>query len=181
MLAGGRASGGRWQKILKTLAKNETWPKYIWFKISYLEFLFWKKIGISSEHYQAFNVRFSCRKSQSQQKLGHLFYNTVLLKKLAHLTNFNWLDIKNNMFPQHSQKSFWLYKFSSKYVSTWFLRFLDSQELHSWNTLKANVCIFLYIYVRKYMFQRRSKILYGWGWFGGRLNNFLKAAHCLCL
>ena len=36
--------------------------------------------------------------------------------------------------------------------------FLDAQELHYWNTLKASVCIFLYIYVRTFLFQRRSKI-----------------------
>ena len=46
--------------------------------------------------------------------------------------------------------------------------------------------IFLYISVRKFLFQRR-KILSGgkgrgWGWgFKGRLNNFLKAAPCLGL
>ena len=57
--------------------------------------------------------------------------------------------------------------------------FLDTQELQSSNTLKANVCMFLYISLKKILFQRRSKILYdgiGGGW---RLNNFLKAAHYL--
>ena len=44
--------------------------------------------------------------------------------------------------------------------------FLDSQELHSWSTLKANVCIFLYISVRNILFQRRSKILSGGSGFG---------------
>ena len=37
--------------------------------------------------------------------------------------------------------------------------FLDTQEPHSWRTLKANVCVFLYISVRKFLFQRRSKVL----------------------
>ena len=91
------------------------------------------------------------------------------------------------MLSQGSQKSFWLYKFSNNYVSIWCQKkiytapFLDSQELHSWNTLKANVFIFLYISVRKCLLQRRSKILYGWRLVVGRLNNFLKAAHCFCL
>ena len=59
--------------------------------------------------------------------------------------------------------------------------FPDAQELLSWSTLKANVCIFLYISLRKILFQRRSKILSGdmGGW--GRMNNFLKAACCLTL
>ena len=41
--------------------------------------------------------------------------------------------------------------------------FLDAQELHSWSTLKANVCIFLYISVRKFVFHRSNKILSGEG------------------
>ena len=41
--------------------------------------------------------------------------------------------------------------------------FLDAQEPHSWSTLKANVCTFLYISVRKCLFQRRSEILSGGG------------------
>ena len=38
---------------------------------------------------------------------------------------------------------------------------LDAQELHSWSTLEANVCRFLYIFVRKFLSQRRSKIVSG--------------------
>ena len=37
--------------------------------------------------------------------------------------------------------------------------FLEAQELLSWSTLKANVCIFLYISMRKCLLQRCSKIL----------------------
>ena len=57
----------------------------------------------------------------------------------------------------------------------------DAQKPHSWNTLKLNVCIFLYISVLKFLFQRRSKILSGEGWVGGRLKSVLKAARCLDL
>ena len=52
--------------------------------------------------------------------------------------------------------------------------FIDAQELDSWSTLKGNVCIFLYISVRKFLFQRRSKILSGGRWVERRLDNFLK-------
>ena len=38
--------------------------------------------------------------------------------------------------------------------------FLDTQELHSRSTLKT-ICIFMYISVRKYLLQRRSKLLSG--------------------
>ena len=40
-------------------------------------------------------------------------------KNLTHFTNLNSLDIGNNMLPQHSQKPFWLYIFSSRHVSVW--------------------------------------------------------------
>ena len=39
--------------------------------------------------------------------------------------------------------------------------FPDAQELLSWSPLKANVCIFLYISPRKFLFQRCSKISSG--------------------
>ena len=48
----------------------------------------------------------------------------------------------------------------------------NSQELRSQSTLKANFCIFLYISVRMYLFQRRSKILFEWGWIWGEAEQF---------
>ena len=74
-------------------------------------------------------------------------------------------------------------KFSSTHVSVWCQKkncispFLDIQEPHSWSTLTAHVCLFLYIFVTKFLFQRRSKVLSD----GGGLNNFLKEAYCLSL
>ena len=59
--------------------------------------------------------------------------------------------------------------------------FPDAQELLSLSTLKANVCIFLYISLKKILFQRCSKILSDGMGDWGRLNNFLKAARCLDL
>ena len=75
------------------------------------------------------------------------------------------------MLPQHSQKPFRLYyQFSSKHISVWCQKkhlhstFSWHPKLHSWSNLKANVRIFLYIFVRKVLFQRHSKILsYGGG------------------
>ena len=91
-------------------------------------------------------------------------------KKVTHFTNLNSFDIKNNMLPQHCQRTFWLYNFSSNHVSIWCQKktasFLEGQELHSWSTLKENVCIFLNISLRKFLFQRRSKVLSGWGGMG---------------
>ena len=59
------------------------------------------------------------------------------------------------------------------------LLFLDAQEVHSWSALKANVCIFLHISLRKLWFQRRRKILSAFIFY--LLNNFLKEACCLGL
>ena len=53
--------------------------------------------------------------------------------------------------------------------------FPDAQELHSRSTLKANVCISQ----RKFLFQRRSKILSAFVFY--LLNKVLKAACCLGL
>ena len=52
---------------------------------------------------------------------------------------------------------------------------------NSWNTLKANVCIFLYISIRKFLLHRSSKIWWGGGWVEGWLNNFVKEDCCLGL
>ena len=100
--------------------------------------------------------------------------------------NLNSLGIEINMFLQHSQKAFWLYKFSSNHVSgvrksICIAPFLGTRELHSRSTLSENDFIFLYISLIKFLFQRRSKVLSSRGWDGRRLNNFLKATRCLAL
>ena len=102
------------------------------------------------------------------------------LKKLIHFRNLNSFEIKNNMLPKHSQKTFSVYKFSSKHVSICCQKknlhalFPDVQELLSRRTLKENVYIFLHISLRKVLFRRRSKILSGGMWGGGKLKNFLR-------
>ena len=70
----------------------------------------------------SFYSRFSSRKSQSQQRLAKkIAHFTIQLrsKNLTHFTQFNSLDIENNMLPKHRQKSLSLWKFSSKHVSIW--------------------------------------------------------------
>ena len=48
--------------------------------------------------------------------------------------NLHSLDIENNILPQHSQKPFWLYQFSSKHISwhpkTAFLKHFESKFLY---------------------------------------------------
>ena len=94
----------------------------------------------------------------------HSFCKTVSLKKTSlilrtstHLTMKCSSNTAKNLsdfanFPAH------MFLFGvRKNICT--APFLDSQEPHSWSTLIANVFIFLYISVRKFLFQRRSKVL----------------------
>ena len=101
--------------------------------------------------------------------------------------NLNSLDIENNMLPKHNQKPSHFTNFQANMFWVGVRKkicsgpFLGTQELHSSSTLKVNVCIFLYISLKKFLFQRRSKILYGGIGGGWGLNNLLKADHCLDL
>ena len=69
-----------------------------------------------------FHFRFSTRKYQSQQKLAKKITHFTIQfrsKNLTHFTNLNSFEIENNMLPKHNQKTFSVYKFSSKHVSVW--------------------------------------------------------------
>ena len=134
-----------------------------------------------------FNFRFSSRKSQSQQKTSekdHISSNTVLLKTphsfyKSQLT-WHW----KNMLPQYSQKPFITLQIFQQ-MSDWCHKnngtalFLDAQELTSRRSLKANVCMFLYFCLRKFLFQRLRKLLPGFIFY--LLDNFLKMARYLRL
>ena len=147
-----------------------------------------QKVNDSKPHISSltFDFRLCSKKSPNQQKLAkQVTHFTIKFrsKNLAHFTNLNSLNIIKNILPRHSQNPYSLYKFSSKNVSGWSQKknislspFLDVQELHSQSTSKTILCIFLYISVRKILFQKRRKFLSG-----GRLSNFLNAARCLDL
>ena len=109
-----------------------------------------------------FNFRFSSRKSQSQQNLAK---RSVILQ---------YGFTQNTSFPANG----FLFVSGKKKICT--SPFLDTQELHSSSTLKANVYISVYL-LKKMFFQRRSKILAGGMRSGWRLSNFLRAACCLDL
>ena len=128
-----------------------------------------------------FYSRICSRKYQGQQKtakeITHLTKH-FCSKNLTHFTNPNSFEIENNMLSKHSQKAFLVYKFSRKYVS------VSCQENYFHSTIswrpratflkhfERNVCIFLYISLRKFLFQICSKILSGGmagGGGGGRL------------
>ena len=145
-------------------------------KISYLEFFFWKySFGHtkflylprrSSGYNQSFfNFRFSrfskiskptksCKKDHT-----HVLQYGFAQKHLTHFTNISALDIESNIL-QHNLSDFtnftnmFLFGVGTNICTA---PFLDTQELHSWSTLKENVCIFLYISLR------RGKVLSGKG------------------
>ena len=97
-------------------------------------------------------------------------------KNLAHFTNFISLNIVKKHTPQHSQKSYSLYKFSRKHVSG------CSQKKHLYCTISRRPkeafskhletkCLYVPVYLRrKILFQRRRKLLSGEG-----MNYCLKA------
>ena len=111
-----------------------------------------------------FNFRFSnrntSRRSQSQQNLAkNIAHFTIQFrsKNPTHFTNLSLLDTENNMLPQHSQKPFWLWKFSSKHVSVW----CQKKYLHctiSWRPKTAFLkhfekkCLYISLYLLQKIF-----------------------------
>ena len=72
-----------------------------------------QKINDSKPHIWSLSI------PQSQQKLAKKITHFTIQfswKNLTHFTNINSLNVVKNILPQHSQKSYWLYKFSSKHV-----------------------------------------------------------------
>ena len=113
-----------------------------------------------------FTIQFRLKKPHSS--LTHLtlkiiwFRNTV--KKLTDSTNF-----PANMVPCGVKKNIYT------------TPFLDAHELHSWSSFKANVCIFLYISLKKNYFRGVVRFCLVGRWDAGRLNEFLKEVRCLGL
>ena len=112
-----------------------------------------------------FDFRFYRRKSQSQQKLLikiTYFVIQVRSKHLTHFTNFNSLDMENNMLPKHCQKSFSLYTFFGKHVSVW----CQKKHLNCtifWHTRTAflkhfeNKCLYIAVYLIKKIFVPKTQ------------------------
>ena len=101
----------------------------------------------SGHHKFFFDFRFSRRKTFSY------FAIQVCSKHLTHFTNLNSLEIENGMLACSWNTVKNLSHFTN-FSGNMFLfgvrknictaLFPGSQELHSWSTLKASACIFLY-------------------------------------
>ena len=102
-----------------------------------------------------------CAKSHSQQKLANKISHFTIKfrsKNLIHFTNLNLLNIVKNILPQHSQKAYSPYKFSTlQHVSGF-----QKKHLHS------NI-------------SRSPRTAFSKNLSGGGLNNFFKATRCLGL
>ena len=115
----------------------------------------------------AFIFRFSSRISQSQQKLAKKITHLTMQsrwKNLTYFTNLTSFNIVKKVLPQHSQN------LSGRCQKKYLLCTISgAQKLHSWSIGKANVCIFLYISVKKMLMTKIRKSLSGRG-----LSNFLR-------
>ena len=138
------------------------WNSFFWYIISDIQ-LFYIRLHIPV-HITAiffFNFRFSSRTSQNQQKLAKKITHFTIQfhsKNLIDFMNFN--DIENNLLPQHSQKSFSLYKFSSKHVSVWcwkkhFQKWCSTIPWHPTTVFLKHFeskCLCISVYLRKKIF-----------------------------
>ena len=141
-----------------------------------MEFLFWKyhfkhttflySSTRSSEQF-LFLISDFLANSQSQQKLGKkVTYFTIQFRSKSSLIlqTSTHLTLKIIRYCNTAKSLSHFTDFSAniflfgvgKNICT--APFFDAQELHSWSTLNANVCIFMYISTRKLLSQRRSKI-----------------------
>ena len=144
------------------------------FGILFLKILFWaynffifvEKFPRTSSEF-LFNFRFSSRKSQSQQKQHSFARKTLLILRISTHLTLKIICSRNTAKNLSDFKDFpadmFLFGVRENICTA---IFLDAQELHFWSTLKANVYIFLYISVRKFLFQRCSNILSNGGGLG---------------
>ena len=105
----------------------------------------------------------------------HSFYNTVLLKKPhAHILLTSTHLILKITCSQNKAKNLSHFTDFPANIILFGVRknictapLLGAQELHSWSTLKANVFIFLYIFLREILFQIRKILSRGTRVVGG--------------
>ena len=146
-------------------------PENNWFKISYLE-IYLLISDFLAESPEAIKNWQKCNS----------FYNKVSLKKphLLYEPQVTHNCNKIYLLPQQSQKPTHFTNFSAnmflvdvwKHICT--ASFLDVQALNSQSSWKINVCVYLRISVRQFLFQRCRNLLSG-----EELNGFLKAARFL--
>ena len=153
----------------------------------------------------SFNFRFSSRNCQKTTKTNEKdnFYKTVFTvftvftiftiefrsKNLINFMNLNSLDIESNISRKTAKNlsdftNFWACIFCLVSDKIFALHHFLTPKYRNVEALWKQMsvfCIFLYIFVRKCLFHRRSKISSRRGCVLGSLNNLFKTAHCLSL
>ena len=117
------------------------------------------------------NLRFSSRNSQSLQKLVRkltYFTTPFRFKSLTYVTNLKSLNVVENILPQHSRKVTHFTNFPTNML----LVGIRKKNLHC-TISKCPRTAFPKHWKRKYLYNP----VYLWK----KLNNFLKASHCLGL
>ena len=102
---------------------------------------------------------FSSRKSKAQQKMAEKFTHLTMQfcsKNLTHFMNLNSLDIKNLSHFTNFLANIFLFGVRKDICTA---SFLDAQKLQSWSTFEKK-CLYISVYLlmKKFLFQRRSKI-----------------------
>ena len=182
-----------WLKCPKAVPwKTKFGPKCKWFKTSYLKFFVFENIisvsdiqrfyicpQVSMDIIRCFFYSFdflaeSLKSNKNWLKRSLIFQYSLAQKTSLILTTSTHLTLKiiyshnaakNLSYLANFPASIFLFGVKKSICTA---PFLKAQELNSWSTLKANVCIFLYISVRKCLFLRRGKNLSGLE----RQNNF---------
>ena len=160
-----------WLKRPKAVPqKTKLGPKYKWFKISYLQFFFWKYFFRPTRsiffipEFVAENLK--ANKNQPKRSLIWKYsfaQRTALILRISTLLKLK-ITCSQNTAKTPSQftnfpASMFLFGVRKSICTA---PFPDAQELLYWTTLKANVCIFLYIF----LFVSKMKQDFIW-WFGG--------------
>ena len=109
------------------------------------------------------------------RNLTHLWTATHLISKIICSCNTAKIFSAFTNFPA---KRF-LFGVRKTFALHYFLKPSNCILETLWKKTSVYFCISSF--QRKSLFQRCSMILYGWGWIRGRLNNFLKTAHCVRL
>ena len=128
-------------------SKSHIWKSFFQNIISYIQ-LFYICSNALVDIRVFFNIRFSSKKSQSQQKVAKKITHFTIQfcsKNLTHLMNLNSLDVENNMLLQHSQKPFQQTYFCSMSEKTFALyHFLTPKNCilqALWNQMSVYFCI----------------------------------------
>ena len=101
---------------------------------------------------------------KNQRKRSLILQHSFAQKNLTNFTNVNSFEIENKMLPKHRQKTFSVYKFFFRICFCLFsektfaqYHFLMFENYFFSSTLMANVSIFLFISLRKFLFPRRTR------------------------